>query len=52
MLMPDFYSLIPVLRVGISWKPYWKISPKKKRKSDTWVDNVNILLMESNDEVQ
>ena len=35
MLMPEFYSLIPVLRVGISWKPNLKNFPKKET-NDTW----------------
>ena len=51
MLMPEFYSLIPVLRVGISWKPNLKNFPKK-RQMILGDYNVNILLKKSNDKVQ
>ena len=51
MLKPEFYSLIPVLRMGISQKPYKRVSLKKE-KNDTWVDNINILLKENTDKEQ
>ena len=51
MLKPEFYSVIPVLRVGISRKPCKRVSLKKE-KNDTWVDNINILLKENTDKEQ
>ena len=51
MFKPEFYSLIPVLRVGISRKPYKRVSLKKE-KNDTWVNNIIILLKENTDKEQ